>query len=64
MSVFVPIVFPKCSTGVAWLERNKKGRAVKPGLMGRVRALRDEGFEAVHWSAIGSPDATDEGIMR
>jgi predicted nuclease of predicted toxin-antitoxin system len=29
-----------------------------------VPALLDEGFEAVHWSGVGSPDATDEEIMR
>jgi predicted nuclease of predicted toxin-antitoxin system len=29
-----------------------------------VRALLDEGFGAVHWSRVGSPDGTDEEIMR
>ena len=29
-----------------------------------VAAFRDEGFEAVHWSRVGSPDARDEEIMR
>jgi predicted nuclease of predicted toxin-antitoxin system len=29
-----------------------------------VGALIDEGFEAVHWSAVGAPNAPDEDIMR
>ncbi len=29
-----------------------------------VEALAVEGIEAVHWSAIGAPDATDTEIMR
>lgn len=29
-----------------------------------VAAFRDEGFEAVHWSSVGSPDAADEEILR
>lgn len=29
----------------------------------RVPALKEEGWEAVHWSRIGSPDASDHEIM-
>ena len=29
-----------------------------------VRFLRDAGFEAVHWSSVGSPRATDAVIME
>ena len=31
---------------------------------GWVRFLREEGFEALHWSTAGDPKATDAAIME
>jgi predicted nuclease of predicted toxin-antitoxin system len=31
---------------------------------GWVPFLREQGFEAVHWSTVGDPRATDSAIMR